>query len=247
MNPMRLYSLRRLMLVILSALLLSVTVPLLAQTTPTPTPSATGTPESAPAATTLAPPTPVVEPVVPLATAPAATAPPPTTDDTSRLATFLLGGLFLLAALAITGLLLLLRRRRPPPAPPAVAPAAARPIASLPPPTGAGTMTTVAAYVYLELEGNKPQIFPIQETPFTIGRDPGNSLPIDETIHGWQTVSRQHALISRHERGYVIEDLGSHNGVRVNGSLTPKNLLRHGWQVTIGGVTFRFVDETQTN
>ena len=29
--------------------------------------------------------------------------------------------------------------------------------------------------------------------------------------------SRRHALISRRDGGYVIEDLGSHNGTRVNG------------------------------
>ena len=101
--------------------------------------------------------------------------------------------------------------------------------------------------VYLQLEGDAPQSFAINETPFAIGRDPANNLPIDESFPGWQTVSRQHALISRHERGYVIEDLGSQNGVRVNGRLTPKNLLRNGWQVSIGGVAFRFVDETQIN
>ena len=101
--------------------------------------------------------------------------------------------------------------------------------------------------VYLQLEGDAPQSFAIYETPFAIGRDPASNLPIDETFPGWQTVSRQHALISRHERGYVIEDLGSQNGVRVNGRLTPKNLLRNGWQVSVGGVTFRLVDETETN
>ena len=262
---MRLQLLQRLVTVILSALLLFVAAPLLAPDTAPPAPTTASTLETVPTATTavlpavtatklppptlqptitaVAPATPTAEPVVPLATAPDATAPD---GDASRLVPLLLGGLFLLAALAIGALLLMMRRRRPPPAPVAP-PAVARPVTVPLPPVGAEMMTRVLVPVYLELEGDAPQVFPVNETPFTIGRDPGSSLPIDETIPGWQTVSREHALISRHERGYVIEDLGSQNGVRVNGRLTPKNLLRNGWQVTIGGVTFRFVDETQTN
>lgn len=163
-----------------------------------------------------------------------------------RLVPLLIGGLFLLAGLAIIGLLLTRRRRVPRPATRGV-PAVARPVIAPPPAVGAETVTGVLMPVYLQLEGDAPQSFAINETPFAIGRDPANNLIIDETFPAWQTVSREHALISRHERGYVVEDLGSQNGVRVNGRLTPKNLLRSGWQVTIGGVAFRFVDETQTN
>ncbi len=153
----------------------------------------------------------------------------------------LLGGLLLLAGLAILGLLLLRRRR-----PARVAPARGR-AATVPLFVGAEQVTGVLVPVYLELESDPSQRFAIHGTPFAIGRDPDNDLVIDETFPQWQTVSRQHALISRHERGYVIEDLGSQNGVRVNGRLTPKNLLRTGWPIAIGGVIFRFVDETQTN
>ncbi|MBP8947578.1 MAG: FHA domain-containing protein [Candidatus Promineofilum sp.] len=223
------------------------TAPAGAGTTAAP-PPATNTkppPATLPATITAdAPATPTAdEPVVPLATAPAT---PTAPDGGNSLVPLLLGGLFLLAALAVGGLLLL-RRRRAPAVPLAHAPATARAVTVPLPPVGAETVTGVLIPVYLELEGDAPQVFPVNETPFTIGRDPGNSLPIDETIPGWQTVSREHALISRHDRGYVIEDLGSQNGVRVNGRLTPKNLLRNGWQVTVGSVSFRFVDETQTN
>jgi len=153
----------------------------------------------------------------------------------------LLGGLLLLAGLAILSLLLLRRRR-----PARVAPARSRAV-TVPLSVGAEQVTGVLVPVYLELESDPSQRFSIHGTPFAIGRDPDNDLVIDETFPQWQTVSRQHALISRHERGYVIEDLGSQNGVRVNGRLTPKNLLRTGWPIAIGGVIFRFVDETQTN
>lgn len=268
MNPIRLYSLRPLALTLLSLLLLSA-VPVYAQSTPTATPTATLTPTRpappnatattagliAPMATTTA---------APLPTLPPATPTPPATGGSDRLVPLLLGGLFLLAGLAI-GALLLLRRRQP--RPPVVVPTApARPVAPVVAPSAtshppaldetptmpllrvdAEAVTQPLTRVYLQLEGDGPRRFTISETPFAIGRDPANNLPIDETFPGWRTVSRHHALISRHARGYVIEDLGSPNGVRVNGRLTPKNLLRSGWQVSIGGVTLRFVDETENN
>ena len=215
-------------------------MPALAATTTPSDVTATSAPTQLPDTSPL-----IAPPTVPLPTATATTA-PPAGDIGGLLASdglvpLLLGGLLLLAGLAIVGLLLLRRRR-----PARLAPTRGR-AATVPLSVGAEQVTGVLVPVYLELESDPSQRFSIHGTPFAIGRDPGNQLVIDETIPQWQTVSREHALISRHARGYVIEDLGSQNGVRVNGRLTPKNLLRTGWQVTIGGVVFRFVDETQTN
>lgn len=220
--------------------------------TASPTLSATTLPATGLAPTPTQQPTKTVAPVVPLPTAAAATATAPATPTPAPggsgglfsgdgLVPLLLGGLLLLAGLAILSLLLL-RRRRPARVAPARGRAATAPLA-----VGAEQVTGVLVPVYLELESDPSQRFPIHGTPFAIGRDLDNDLVIDEAFPQWQTVSRQHALISRHERGYVIEDLGSQNGVRVNGRLTPKNLLRTGWPIAIGGVIFRFVDETQTN
>jgi len=225
-----------------------------ATATATPSPSAT-TPATATQAAATPRPTNTVEPAVPLptATSPLATAAPTGGGLLAGdgLVPLLLGGLLLLAGLAILSLLLL-RRRRPARAAPARASQPPRagapaPAPTVPLPTSAEQVTRVLAPAYLELESDPSQRFPIHGTPFAIGRDPDNALVIDEAFPEWQTVSRQHAVINRHERGYVIEDLGSQNGVRVNGRLTPKNLLRTGWPIAIGGVTFRFVDETQTN
>ena len=234
-----------------AATTLTVTTSSTAMATPTATadsvlaPAATST-ATVPAATSTATvPAAISTATVPAAISTATATPSDPGGGPDGLVPLLLGGLFLLAALAIGGLLLM-RRRRPRGAVGA-SPARGRPPTPPLPPAGAETVTGVLMPVYLQLEGDVPQSFAINETPFAIGRDPANNLPIDESFTGWQTVSRQHALISRHERGYVIEDLGSQNGVRVNGRLTPKNLLRNGWQVSIGGVAFRFVDETQIN
>jgi hypothetical protein len=85
--------------------------------------------------------------------------------------------------------------------------------------------------------------FPIHLPQFTIGRAEDNQLAIDESFKGWQTISRHHAVITRDADGrYIIEDKGSENGIKVNGRPTQKNLLKHDWQVTIGGEPFTFKD-----
>jgi len=154
----------------------------------------------------------------------------------------LLGGLLLVALLGIVALLLL--RRPPRPVRPAGAPPAP------PPPLSPGPESitrTLTMPVYLELAGDPSRRFFIQRTPFAIGRDAGGDLVIDENFPEWQTVSREHAIITRHPQGYTIEDRGSRNGLRVNGRPTAKNLLRHDAQISVGGVAFRFVDESQAN
>jgi hypothetical protein len=84
--------------------------------------------------------------------------------------------------------------------------------------------------------------FAIDSFPFTIGRDEKNILVINESFERWPTVSRHHCQITQHPQGYVIEDLGSQNKLRVQGRLTEKNLLRNGWVVIIGAEEFVFYD-----
>ena len=98
---------------------------------------------------------------------------------------------------------------------------------------------------YLLLK-NSERRFNIWPLPFTIGRGEGNTLIIDDSFLQWQTVSSEHACIVEQDQGYVIEDLGSQNKLRVGGHLTTQNLLRNGWGVNIGGVEFTYHNETGT-
>lgn len=63
---------------------------------------------------------------------------------------------------------------------------------------------------------------------------------IDAHFPEWETVSHYHATISRQPRGYIIEDRGSRNGLRVQGRPTPKNLLQNGYTIQLGDVSFTF-------
>ena len=73
-----------------------------------------------------------------------------------------------------------------------------------------------------------------------IGRASDNDIVIDDTFPEANTVSRYHALTQKEGERYIIIDLGSRNGVYVQGQRTPRNLLKDGWHVAVGGVEFVF-------
>jgi hypothetical protein len=121
-----------------------------------------------------------------------------------------------------------------------------------PPPTGGGPtpppQPPLPASPYLECPGRsvEPRQFPLSRLDQggeIIGQAmpaEGVTLRIDENFPRWDTVSRQHARIVRDPASgrVVIEDLGSQNGVYVQGRRTARNLLKEGWNVAIGGVEF---------
>jgi pSer/pThr/pTyr-binding forkhead associated (FHA) protein len=72
----------------------------------------------------------------------------------------------------------------------------------------------------------------------TIGRLPDNSLQIDNLA-----VSGHHAKIYWNDGHYVIEDLGSLNGIYVNDKRVGKATLIHGDQVKIGNHKVEFRNE----
>jgi pSer/pThr/pTyr-binding forkhead associated (FHA) protein len=65
--------------------------------------------------------------------------------------------------------------------------------------------------------------------PVTIGREDGNSLQLND-----ERVSRFHAKIQEDNNQWVLTDLGSTNGTRVNGQACELRILRPGDVVSIG-------------
>src|SRR5690349_20458454 len=59
----------------------------------------------------------------------------------------------------------------------------------------------------------KTTVVPLIRDEITIGRKEGNTIRLTE-----RNVSRKHAKISRANGAVAIEDLGSYNGVKVNGT-----------------------------
>ena len=69
-----------------------------------------------------------------------------------------------------------------------------------------------------------------------IGRMPGCDVQLDDP-----SVSRRHARISRATSGWLIEDLGSTNGVTVNGASVEREYLSGGEDIELGNVRMRFL------
>jgi hypothetical protein len=73
---------------------------------------------------------------------------------------------------------------------------------------------------------------------FTIGRD----LACDFTV-AHLSVSRWHAVLSRDDDRWLLSDLGSTNGTRLNGWRVSNDVpLRPGDRLTLGAVTFVIID-----
>jgi hypothetical protein len=76
---------------------------------------------------------------------------------------------------------------------------------------------------------------------FTIGRTRDCDLCLTDL-----SVSRMHALLVRREDGWVLSDLGSHNGTRLNGWLIREPVpVRAGDRVEFGSMAFIIQDDPQ--
>lgn len=72
----------------------------------------------------------------------------------------------------------------------------------------------------------------------TIGRLPSCEVTLDDP-----SVSRRHARISRTDGQWTVEDLGSTNGLQVNGKPVGRAQLRDGDRLDFGSVTLTFTVE----
>ena len=71
--------------------------------------------------------------------------------------------------------------------------------------------------------------FAIQTSETTIGRDPTNSLAVND-----QDVSSFHAEIVVSKKGFLLKDLGSENGTYVNGKKISECYLYVGDEIILG-------------
>jgi len=92
-----------------------------------------------------------------------------------------------------------------------------------------------------------PRRFRLKAEGVTIGREPENDLVITEEFPAWESVSRRHARIRQQANHWIVEDLGSTNGIYINERRTGRNLLRDGWRLGIGGVKFVFRITTEAD
>ena len=77
--------------------------------------------------------------------------------------------------------------------------------------------------------GKTDLAFPIQGSRVTVGREDDNEIQLPH-----EKVSKHHAALLPAEGGWAIEDLGSTNGLFVNGKQVQRAALKHGDHVKIG-------------
>ncbi|MGH2593479.1 MAG: FHA domain-containing protein [Anaerolineae bacterium] len=130
-----------------------------------------------------------------------------------------LGALSVLAILLIV--VLIRRRHRAPAPPPRAAPES-------------------IAFLERTSEGDGPRIFALNKPVITVGRAEGSDVRVEADLPGALTISRRHAQIRCEDAEFILEDLGSQNGIKVNGLVTHRNLLRDGYRVSFGSVEFVF-------
>lgn len=101
-------------------------------------------------------------------------------------------------------------------------------------------MSHDAAIVFASgpLGGNE---IPLEKERVTLGRGAGVDVVLDDA-----SVSNQHAALELAGAGFRIRDLGSTNGVRVNGSRVAGADLKHGDRLEIGSLCFRYRVEART-
>jgi two-component system cell cycle response regulator len=77
---------------------------------------------------------------------------------------------------------------------------------------------------------------PLGNEPCVIGRSSKCEVQIDQ-----ESVSRNHARLTRGSSGYSVRDLGSTNGTYVNDEIIDEVMLRDGDQVKVGRTIFKFI------
>jgi adenylate cyclase len=78
--------------------------------------------------------------------------------------------------------------------------------------------------------------FPISKDTVRIGRSNDNDLILADN-----TVSRYHTEIQKRKNDYILADLGSYNGTRLNGKSIQKVFLKHGDKIQIGSSKLTFL------
>jgi pSer/pThr/pTyr-binding forkhead associated (FHA) protein len=91
-------------------------------------------------------------------------------------------------------------------------------------------------YLVFQTGSHQQTVYPLLETT-TIGRDSGNLIPLPDP-----TASRYHAKVHYQEGSWLVEDLGSTNGIMFSGKRVEKISLSPGDTFQIGKTSFVVVE-----
>ena len=136
------------------------------------------------------------------------------------------GALLLLLIIVVVLFWRMSRKQRGEPAPHPAEPAKV----IVPPPPRAPTAATL---VFTKADG-QPLSFSLSDPSLSIGRAADNNIVVDDSVPGADTISKHHARVRRDQDDYLVRDLGSKNGLTVNGRQTLENMLLDGDRIGFG-------------
>jgi pSer/pThr/pTyr-binding forkhead associated (FHA) protein len=85
-------------------------------------------------------------------------------------------------------------------------------------------------------DGKPDLVYPLADTGTTVGRDAGCLVQVEDA-----RVSKRHAVIRKAGEAWVVEDLGSRNGTRVNGqTVSEVTTIKDGDRLGFGPVELEF-------
>ncbi len=146
----------------------------------------------------------------------------------------IIGGLALLLIVVI-----LVRNAQKRPAAPA------QPISTEATPTPVETPTAPPiTSLEFAVENGPPVVFTINKPMLTLGRAEDNDMLVPATVPNADTVSLHHAQLRRDKDTYILRDLGSRNGLKVNDRYTLQNLLEDGDRISFGAAEAVFHQPT---
>ncbi len=90
----------------------------------------------------------------------------------------------------------------------------------------------------ISLPGGITSAHDLTEDTITLGRVADNAIQIDDA-----SVSSHHAELTRDGDGYILKDLDSTNGTRLNGVAHSEGRLKDGDQITFGNIETIFESE----
>ena len=82
----------------------------------------------------------------------------------------------------------------------------------------------------------KGRVFELTEVETSVGRGSANNVAIGDS-----SLSRRHCVIRREGDDFTLSDLGSRNGISVNGLPVQERRLAHGDQIALGESVFLFL------
>ena len=105
-----------------------------------------------------------------------------------------------------------------------------------------GFLATHAASIMIAsgpLAGSEVEL---EKSRVTLGRGASSDVVLDHA-----SISSEHAALELFDGGYRLRDLGSTNGMRVNGAAVSVADLKHGDRFELGALAFRYVVEEREN